>query len=88
MGFQTTPADGGDGSAGAGHDARDRAAPTDAPADPSASSSAGSGYRVRWARLLARVFQHDMVRCDHCGARRTVFAARTSRVRPNPGAFE
>ena len=28
-------------------------------------------------QLLARVFEHDVLRCDHCGARRSVIAAIT-----------
>jgi len=56
--------DGGDGIAGAGQDGRDGADPSDA-ADPPASPPAGAGYRVRWAHLLARVFEHDVLRCDH-----------------------
>jgi hypothetical protein len=66
-----------DGGDGAGHDGRDGADPSDAVADPPASSPAGAGYGLRWAHRLARVFEHDLLRCDHGGARRTVIAAIT-----------
>lgn len=36
-------------------------------------------YRVRWAKLLARVFEHQVLCCPHCGARRTIVAAITDR---------
>ena len=40
---------------------------------------ASGAYRVRWAKLLARVFRHQVLCCPHCGARRAIVAAITDR---------
>ena len=40
---------------------------------------ASPAYRVRWAKLLARVFRHQVLCCPHCGARRAIVAAITDR---------
>jgi hypothetical protein len=41
---------------------------------------ATAGYRLRWARLLARVFGHEMMTCPHCGEARRIIAAITERA--------
>ncbi len=40
---------------------------------------ARAGYRMRWARLLARVFGHEVLTCPSCGGRRSIIAALTER---------
>jgi hypothetical protein len=44
---------------------------------PPAIALAGAGYRIRWAKLLARVFEHDVLLCSHCGEPTKVIAAVT-----------
>lgn len=46
-------------------------APAEPPADPPV---AGSRTRLRWAALLARVFEAEVLRCPRCGGRRRILA--------------
>ncbi len=42
-------------------------------------TATASGYRLRWAQLLARVFGHQVLICPSCGHARTIIAAITER---------
>ena len=56
------------------------------PADPDSADAAGStnaeargdaadpARTSRWARLMKRVFEIDVLVCDHCGGRRRIIA--------------
>jgi hypothetical protein len=54
-------------------------APARAPGGPGAAETAspvspGAPRRYRWAELMRRVFQLDVLRCVHCGGRRKLIA--------------
>jgi hypothetical protein len=42
--------------------------------DDSAQSSRGAVHRIAWAKLLARVFATDVLRCPNCGGQRKILA--------------
>ncbi len=44
-----------------------------------ARAAATAGYRMRWARLLSRVFGHEVLTCPGCGGERRIIAALTER---------
>ena len=56
--------------------------PSDAEAEAEVSADpapTANGYRVAWAKLLARIFGHQVLTCPSCGSPRTILAAITER---------
>ncbi len=66
------------GESGAGDAGTDRPGAERAAADLAEPRSCPA-YRMRWARLLARVFGHQILLCPSCGHTRTIVAAITER---------
>ena len=61
---------------------RDRSTPPILPGPDSAAQSEGNGLflrqrRLSWAKLMARVFESDVLSCDQCGGPAEVLAAIT-----------